>query len=99
MTHTARLALTMVCFVVALAAELMAVALVVSQVRAATKALREWDQPDRAGTPDGPGEQLRQLRGVVRGLLDRSVDRVLTVVLVVTGAVVGAAGDVLALSL
>ena len=98
MDHTALLVLTVLCFVVGLGAELIGVALAVSEVRSAGRALRRWREAHRAGDPPGSGP-ARDLDQVVGALLGNPFDRVSAAVLVVLGIVAGAAGNVLSLAL
>jgi hypothetical protein len=92
MDHTALLALTVVCFVVAVAAELAGVALAVSEVRRASRALRRWRNADPGGNDQGA-----DLEEVVRALLGKPFDRVSAVVLVLVGIGTGALGNFLSL--
>ena len=87
MRDTARLALTVVCFAVALVAELAALALLLREARRAERALRRWRDTD----PPVP------VRLVADQLLGNRFDRGAAVVLLVVGLVVGALGNFLGL--
>jgi hypothetical protein len=87
------------CFALALVAELIGVALVVSEVRSAGRALRRWRDAHPAGTGQGSAGPAGDLDQVVSGLLGSPFDRVSAAVLIVVGIVAGAAGNFLSLGL
>jgi hypothetical protein len=99
MDHTALLVLTVLCFGVALTAELIGVALAVSEVRAASRALRRWRDAHPAGDERGLSGQVQGLDQVVSGLLGNPFDRASAATLVVLGIAAGAVGNFLSLSL
>jgi hypothetical protein len=89
MSDDARLALTLVCFTVALLAEVGGLALVVREGRRAGRALRRWQTAAERGGTD--------LHAPVPELLGNPFDRGAAAVLLVVGVVFGAAGNFLAL--
>lgn len=100
MSQAARLPLTVVCIVVALAAELGGIALLVAEARAATRALRRWRDAKPEENPDGSyGRQRLMDDEVVEHLLGHEFDRGLAVGLIVLGVVAGALANILILTL
>jgi hypothetical protein len=95
MSATARLALTVVCWLVALVAEVCALVLLAREWRAVSRALRRWRNLRRAGGEQPAG--LDDLDGLVDHLLDNPFDRSAAVVLLVVGVVVGTVGNILSL--
>jgi hypothetical protein len=89
MSDDARLALTLVCFTVALLAEVGGLALVVREARRAGRVLRRWQAADACDAAD--------LRALVPELLGNPFDRGAAAVLLVVGVVFGAAGNFLVL--
>jgi hypothetical protein len=87
MSSDARLALTVVCFAVALLAEVGAVLLLAKEARAAGRALRRWRAEGRKAEEADVLEQL----------LGNRFDRSAAVVLLVGGIVAGGVGDFLSL--
>jgi len=98
MTYTARLALTVLCFVVAAGAELTGVVLVVAEVRNVSRTLRRWRDagPEGEGREDRPHAELQRL---VTGLLGSSFDRASAAAFLLVGIVTGAVGNVLSIGL
>jgi hypothetical protein len=82
MRDDARLALTLICAVVGLLAQLGGLLLVVRETRKASRVLRRWSQA-------GPGAGQPELRDAVGALLDDPYDRVAAAVLLVLGVVLG----------
>jgi hypothetical protein len=87
MSSDARLALTVVCFAVALLAEVGAVLLLAKEARATGRALRRWRAEGRTA----------EEADVVEQLLGNRFDRSAAVVLLVGGIVAGGVGDFLSL--
>src|SRR4051794_41979149 len=82
MSDDARIALTLICSVVGLLAQLGGLLLVVRETRKASRLLRRWSQAGTgAGQPD--------LRDVVGAWLDNPYDRVAAAVLLVLGVALG----------
>jgi hypothetical protein len=99
MTHTAQLVLTVICLVTALVSEVAGVTLAASELRHAQRTLREWDRANPQGNALRPLDQTAMLNGVIKGLLGNPFDRASAVVFLVLGAVLGAAGNFLSLTL
>jgi hypothetical protein len=95
MSPTARVALTVVCWTLALVTELSGIALLVLEARRTGRALRRWRDLDAAE----PALLARQqdLDGVVELLAGRSFDRAFAISLLVVGVVAGALGNFLSL--
>jgi hypothetical protein len=95
MTPTARLALTIVCWTLALVAEVAGLLLLVAESRRTGRALRRWREVD----PEDEGlfAKQRQLDTLVDVLAGRPFDRGTAVALLVVGVVVGTAGNLLTL--
>ena len=86
MSPEARVALTVVCVVLALVAELAGITLLVLEARRAGRALRGWREADEAGRA-----------AVLEQLATAGFDRTAAVALLVLGVVAGAVADLLAL--
>jgi hypothetical protein len=97
MSETAQVALAVVCFSVAVLAQVTGLALLVADARRTGAALRRW----RDGGPPGREEEspvrLGELAGLLDSLLDNRFDRATAAVLLVVGVVAGALGCFLAL--
>jgi hypothetical protein len=93
MSDTARLALTVVCWVLALVAELSAIALLAREGRAAGRVLRRWYDAPRPGDE----RQRPSLDAALQQLLVNRFDRGAAVFLLVLGVVVGTVGNLLSL--
>jgi hypothetical protein len=89
MSETAQVALAVVCLLVSVLAELVALALLVREGRRTSAALRRWR--DSGGVP----ADSRQLAEV---LLGNQVDRATAVVLLLVGVGTGAVGSLLTLA-
>src|SRR4051794_39012438 len=99
MSDDARLALTIICFVGALLAQLGGLVLVVREARAAGRALRRWQAAEAQGFgAQGSGAQgSGEPRSLVPALLGNPFDRTAAVVLLGAGVLLGAAGNLLSL--
>jgi|GEM_PF-6810932 len=95
MSPTARLALTVLCWTLALLAELAGIALLVKEGRRTGRALRRWRQV--APEDEGLFAKQRQLDALVDVLAGNSFDRGTAVALVALGVVLGTVGDLLTL--
>lgn len=95
MSPTARLALTVVCWALALLTEVAGLVLLVGEARRTGRALRRWRQVE----PDDEGlfAKQRQLDDLVDVLAGNPFDRGVAVALLVLGVVVGTIGDLLTL--
>jgi hypothetical protein len=95
MSPTARLALTVVCWTLALLAEVAGLLLLVADSRRTGRALRRWRQVD----PDDEGlfAKQHQLDALVDVLTGNAFDRATAVALLVLGVVVGTIGNLLTL--
>lgn len=95
MNPTARLALTVVCWVLALLTELAGIVLLVVEGRRTGRALRRW----REARPGGEGlfAERRQLATLVDVLSGNPFDRGMAVGLIAVGVVVGTVGNLLTL--
>jgi hypothetical protein len=95
MTSPARLALLVVCWVLALVAEVAGLLLLVIESRRTGRALQRWRQLD----PDEEGlfAKQRQLDELVDVLAGNPFDRGAAVALLVLGVVVGTIGNLLTL--
>ncbi len=97
MSETARVALAVVCFSVALLAQLTGLALLVADARRTGSALRRWRDGGTAGRdPEGP-VRLGELTSLLDSLLGNRFDRAAAAALLLVGAVAGALGWFLAL--
>ena len=92
MSDTAQLALTIVCWLVAVAAEVTGIALLAKEARASRRAVARW-RAER----DAAGQPRRGLDDLVGELLGNRFDRGAAVALLALGVVVGAIGDFLSL--
>jgi hypothetical protein len=94
-TPSARLALTVVCWTLALFAEVAGILLLVVEGRRTGRALRRWRQVE----PEDEGlfAKQHQLDGLVDVLAGNPVDRGTAVALLVIGVVVGTVGNLLTL--
>ena len=90
MSDDARLALTLICAVVGLLAQLGGLLLVVRETRKAARVLRRWSRA-------APGQGQPELRDDVGALLDDPFDRVAAAVLLVLGVVLAGIGALLRL--
>lgn len=95
MSSTARLALTVVCWTLALLTEIAGILLLLADSRRTGRALRRWRQVD-------PGDEAlfarqQQLDALVDVLVGNPFDRVTAVALLVIGIVAGTVGDLLTL--
>ena len=97
MSETAQVALAVVCFSVALLAQVTALALLVADARRAGSALRRWRDAGTAGREREAPVRLCELTGLLDTLLDNRFDRAAAAVLLVVGVVAGALGWFLAL--
>ena len=93
MSDTSQVALAVLCYLVAVLAQLGGIALLVTEARRVGRILGGR----RAADPQVPGRQA-DAGDVVEHLLGNRFDRVAGVALLVTGVVAGALGNVLALS-
>src|SRR3712207_9094792 len=97
MSETAQVALAVVCFAVAVLAQVTGLALLVAEARRTGAALRRWrdggPEGHRPETPVRPGD----LAVLVDALLGNRVDRAAAPALLVGGVVAGARGWGLAL--
>ncbi|MDP9428481.1 MAG: hypothetical protein M3Q47_06195 [Actinomycetota bacterium] len=97
MSDTAQVALTVVCYVVSVLAQLAGLALIVKEVQRTGRALARWRAiREEAGKADSSG-QRGELGAVVDHVLGNQFDRTSAVVLLVIGVVVGALGNLLSL--
>jgi hypothetical protein len=95
MLPTARLALTIVCWTLALVAEVAGLLLLVAEGRRTGRALRRWREVDPAD--EGLFAKQRQLDTLVDVLTGRPFDRGTAVALLAIGVVVGTVGNLLTL--
>ena len=95
MCDTAQVALAVLCYLVAVLAQLGGIALLVKEARRAGRVLGRW----RAANPPGrePAGAQAELSDVVEHLLLDRFDRMAAVALVMTGVVAGAVGNFLSL--
>ena len=95
MSPTARLALIVVCWTLALFAEVVGILLLVAESRRTGRALRRWRQVE----PDDEAlfARQRQLDDLVDVLVGNPFDRGVAVALLALGVVVGTIGDLLTL--
>ncbi len=97
MSDSAQLALTVVCYVVAVCAQLAGLALVVKEVRRTSRALRRWQAASTEGRGLDASVRGGELSLIVDDLLGDRFDRAGAVVLVGIGVVAGALGHFLSL--
>jgi hypothetical protein len=95
MSPTARLALAVVCWALALVAEITAVLVLFREGRRTGRALRRWRDEDPEH--DALLARQRRLDAIVDVLLGNELDRSAAVVLLLVGIVVGAIGNFLSL--
>jgi hypothetical protein len=95
MSPTARVALTVVCWTLALVCELAGLALLVTEGRHTGSALRRWRDVDPAD--EGLFAKQRQLDVLADVLAGNSFDRSTAVALLAVGVVVGTVGNLLTL--
>jgi hypothetical protein len=97
MSETAQVALAVVCFSVALLAQVTGLALLVADARRTGSALRRWRDGGVAGREQEAPVRLGELTSLLDSLLDNRFDRAAAVVLLLVGVVAGALGWFLAL--
>ena len=97
MSDSAQLALAVVCYVVAVCAQLAGLALVVKEVRRTSRALRRWQAAGTEGRALDASVRGGELSLIVDDLLGDRFDRAGAVVLVGIGVVAGALGHFLSL--
>jgi hypothetical protein len=95
MSPTARLALAVVCWSLALVCELAGLALLIKEGRRTGRALRSWREVDPAD--EGLFAKQKQLDVLADALAGSSFDRGSAVALLVVGVVTGTAGNLLSL--
>jgi hypothetical protein len=93
MSPTARVALAVVCWSLALVSELTGLALLVTEGRRTGRALRRWRDVDPA--EEGMFAKQRQLDALTDVLAGNTVDRVTAVLLLAVGFVAGTVGNLL----
>ena len=97
MSDTTQAALAVLCYVVAVIAQLGGIALLVLEARRAGTALRRWRNVVSEGqAPSSPGSHAG-LDGVVEQLLGNRFDRATAAALLGVGVVTGAVGNLLSL--
>jgi hypothetical protein len=94
MSPTAQVALTVVCYTLALVTELTGLTLLVREGRRTGRALRRWRDEDKQ---EALFARQRQLDGIVDVLLGNVFDRVAAVVLLIVGVAASALGNFLSL--
>ena len=94
MSPTARVALTVVCYTLALVTELAGITLLLREGRRTGRALRRWRDEDEE---EALFARQRQLDGIVDVLLGNVFDRVAALVLLIVGVAAGALGNFLSL--
>ena len=97
MSETAQVALAVVCFSVALLAQVTGLALLVVDARRTGAALRRWRDGGAAGREREAPVRLGELTALLDSLLDGHFDRAAAAVLLLVGVVAGALGWFLAL--
>jgi hypothetical protein len=97
MSETAQVALAVVCFAVAVLAQVTGLALLVADARRTGAALRRWRDSSPAGHRPETPVRLGDLAVLLDTLLDNRFDRAAAAVLLVVGVVAGALGWFLAL--
>jgi hypothetical protein len=97
MSETAQVALAVVCFSVAVLAQVTGLALLVADARRTGSALRRWLDDGPAGRERETPVRLGELTSLLDILLDNRFDRSAAAVLLVVGVVAGALGWFLAL--
>ncbi len=96
MSETAQVALAVVCFSVALLAQVTGLALLVADARRTAAAIRRWRDGGTGREREAP-VRLGELTCLLDALLDNRFDRATAAVLLVIGVVAGALGWFLAL--
>jgi hypothetical protein len=97
MSETAQVALAVVCFSVALLAQVTGLALLVADARRAGSALRRGRDGGTAGRDREAPVRLGELTSLLDSLLGNRFDRAAATVLLLVGVVAGALGWFLAL--
>ena len=97
MSETAQVALAVVCFSVALLAQVTGLALLAAEARRTASVLRRWRDGGTVGRGREAPVRLGELTGLLDALLDNRFDRSAAIVLLVVGVVAGALGWFLAL--
>ena len=97
MSETAQVALAVVCFSVALLAQVTGLALLVADARRTAAALRRWRDGGTTGREREAPVRLGELACLLDTLLENRFDRATAAVLLVIGVVAGALGWFLAL--
>jgi hypothetical protein len=97
MSETAQAALAVVCFSVAVLAQVTGLALLVADARRTGSVLRRWRDGGVPGCERGTPVRLDDLAGLLDALLDNRFDRAAAAVLLMVGVVAGALGWFLAL--
>jgi hypothetical protein len=95
MSDTARLALTLVCWLLAGAAEVTGIALLAKEARASRRAVARWRE--RRDSAPEPSAGLEDVEDVLDQLLGNRFDRAAAVGLLALGVVVGSIGNFLGL--
>ncbi len=97
MSETAQVALAVVCFSVALLAQLTGLALLVADARRTGSTLRRWHDAGAAGRAQEAPVQHGELTSLLDSLMGNRFDRAAAAVLLVVGVVAAALGWFLAL--
>lgn len=97
MSETAQVALAVVCFSVAVLAQVTGLALLVADARRTGAALRHWRHRCRTGGEADIPVRAGDLAGLLDALLGNRFDRAAAAVLLLVGVVAGALGSLLAL--
>ena len=97
MSETAQVALAVVCFSVALLAQVTGLAMLVADARRTGSALRRWRDGGMAGREREAPVRLAELTGLLDSLLGNRFDRAAAAVLLLVGVVASAVGGLLAL--
>jgi hypothetical protein len=92
MSETARVALAVVCFSVALLAQVTGLALLVADARRTGATLRRWRDGGTAGREREAPIRLDELTDLLDSLLDNRFDRAAAAVLLLVGVVASALG-------
>ena len=97
MSETAQVDLAVVCFSVAVLAQVTGLALLVLDARRTGSAVRRWRDGGSPGRERETPVRLGELDGLLDSLLDNRFDRATAAVLLMVGVVAGALGWFLAL--
>ncbi len=97
MSETAQVALAVVCFSVALLAQVTGLAMLVADARRTGSALRRWRDSGMAGREQEAPVRLAELTSLLDSLSGNRFDRAAAVVLLLVGVVASAVGGLLAL--